>query len=135
MIIKSLFCLVCVIILVKKMLFFTALINIIDAANTHYFYVSNHQLENLIKGKEGTTTIKWKWGKADSSASVSYIHLFNSVVLNRWVATHFWVACTHFWVAKNCVLVFYNSNIWEPNCVLLYFVGRQLPKVESHLFN
>ena len=46
-------------------------------------------------------------------------HIFGfwsrSVVLNRWVATLFWVVGTYFWVAKTCVIV------------LLYLcLGRQI---------
>ena len=32
-------------------------------------------------------------------------HCFRAVFLNRWVATHFWVAGIYFWVAKTFVLV------------------------------
>jgi len=52
------------------------------------------------------------------------------VFLNRWVATHFWVASTLYWDAKTfsrflllCV---------SPNCVQFFFVGRQPPPVENN---
>ena len=54
------------------------------------------------------------------------------VVLNGWVATHFWVACTYLLLGRqnlcfSTIIVIYLS----PNCVSLYFVGRQLPNVEN----
>ena len=32
-------------------------------------------------------------------------YLSTAVFLNRWVATHFWVAGNYVWVAKTCVIV------------------------------
>ena len=37
------------------------------------------------------------------------------MVLNRWVATHFWVADVYFWVAKAYVIVLLNQ-----------YMGRQI---------
>ena len=75
------------------------------------------------------------------------------MVLNRWGATHFWVAGTYFWVAKTCVIVLlylclgrqivHYSVLWVANyqtlrttgldhCFLTWSVCHKLKKVEKH---
>ena len=62
--------------------------------------------------------------------------LFRSVVLNRYVVTHFWVAGTHFWVAKTCIILvlYYYMERQTVLYSVLWVSTLQPSNVENHWF-
>ena len=67
-------------------------------------------------------------------AFLTSLSLSKAVVLNKWVATHSWVAGSHFWVQN----LYYSSilvSIGSPNCVLLIlFCGSLTTNCREPLF-
>ena len=57
-----------------------------------------------------------------------------TVFLNRWIATHFWVAGTHFWVFYRSNLVCFETNFLKFLVFAFFLFRSRSPSLDFHFF-